>query len=1359
VKNFCIETEIKSPARVGANLNRFFQAVLMMVAVVGLSSCCQIFPHACALIGLTPSSPTGGSRIVSRHRGALLRPFAGSNVTGGPEIAPFLGNLSAVAVPSSAPPTDIFGVQRQPDCSLTFVQWVATVAPNGSTTFALLSEAPHFEKTLRNNAFLTTTQGMFPNGCVDASLGLTSDFFNFMGVGKNGREILGIVGISGVVTSGAMLDGSYTQPTTQTTDLPPVTIVSADLNNDGDPDVVAVNTSGARSSITVFLGKDDGTFQSGVNLALPGTAAQYAVIDDLNHDGIPDILVGSSGPNFAFSVFIGNGDGTFKPAQTVTPTGNTLIFSTAFITADVNGDGFKDIIAANGQVFLGKGDGITYTLVAQPAFPEILTATSNFVPQIVAADFNNDKKLDLATDDGATIRTFGGNGDGTFTAGPAYATVANFGFLLATDLDGDGNIDLWSGYAGRGFYGPDQSQNFPPAYALMGNGDGTFQGAPALPIKYTGTNLADLNGDGRLDLIGPVSGATQSTFSTFLTGTNGVPVAGPSLPLPAGVGVDSYAVGDLTSDKIPDLVFVSLAPQIQSFYVAMGKGDGSFQTPTAMPTPSLVPSGQDVNENITGLQLADINHDGKLDLVYSFSDQDANSQLFLEGFAVQLGNGDGTFKPPVITTTFSSLTAPVFFFTNTLSGVFDVNGDNFPDVFLVLPTAIVNGTTQHQVQLFVGKGDGTFSPPNMLTLTGNIRASNAPGDGSPFALADLNGDGKVDLIATGSDTSGSTPTVAIALGNGDGTFQAPTLLTLEGFGYASGPAIADFDGDGKLDLFANVVVEGMGQGIFPGNGNGTFQTISNADGTVSAPEAIVLAASGGAVATDLNDDGKPDLIVGNVLLLNKNGSVVPPAATTTTAVTSSVNPSTAGTNITFTATVISATAGTITGTVTFLDGATSLGTGTVGAGGVVMLMTSSLAAGSHSITAQYGGDANFATSTSPVLSQVVNGAARASTTTALLSSLNPSTTGISVTLTATVTSATAGTITGTVTFLDGATSLGTGSIGGGGKATLSTSALTQGSHSITAQYGGDTNFATSTSVALSQVVNAGALTSTTTMLTGPATAASGASVTFMASVTPANGAKVPTGTVTFLDGAISIGMSALNGSGSATFSTSTLATGSHSITAQYGGDANFSASTSTAASISITAAAGNFTLSVAPSSVTVTATQPGIAVVTVTPTNGFNQQVQFSCSNVPEGIDCEFEPHSVTPNGGPVTTMLAVTEEAEGNARGRKLGAAIGTWFGGGPTRFTLPMKTVFVPALGCELLLLAGLRRRRKSANQRGDLQFAFTVMLLVTIGTFVGGCSSMPNSHNTSATITVIGTGPGNQTAMAPLTINIQR
>ena len=149
-----------------------------------------------------------------------------------------------------------------------------------------------------------------------------------------------------------------------------------------------------------------------------------------------------------------------------------------------------------------------------------------------------------------------------------------------------------------------------------------------LAVNYSGTNLADLNGDGRPDLVG-LTGASQNTFQTLLTGTNGIQVTGPTLAVPAGVSVDYFAVGDVTGDKVQDLVFVSAAPQVQSFYVAIGKGDGSFQTPTATPVPSLVPSGLDINPIVTGVQLAELNHDGKLDLIYSFSDQDARCQRII----------------------------------------------------------------------------------------------------------------------------------------------------------------------------------------------------------------------------------------------------------------------------------------------------------------------------------------------------------------------------------------------------------------------------------------------------------------------------------------------------------------------------------------------------------------------------------------------------------------------------------------------------------------------------------------------------------------------------------------------------------
>jgi len=152
--------------------------------------------------------------------------------------------------------------------------------------------------------------------------------------------------------------------------------------------------------------------------------------------------------------------------------------------------------------------------------------------------------------------------------------------------------------------------------------------------------------------------------------------------------------------------------------------------------------------------------------------------------------------------------------------------------------------------------------------------------------------------------------------------------------------------------------------------------------------------------------------------------------------------------VTFTATVTGVTP---TGTVTFLDGATTLGTGTLSGSGTATFTTSALTTGSHAITAQYAGDANNTASTSNTVTQVVN---KASTTTTVASSANPSSVGQAVTFTATVTGSTP---TGTVTFFDGATALGTGTLSGAGTATFTTSALTLGNHAITAKYNGDAN--------------------------------------------------------------------------------------------------------------------------------------------------------------------------------------------------------------------------------------------------------------------------------------------------------------
>jgi hypothetical protein len=196
---------------------------------------------------------------------------------------------------------------------------------------------------------------------------------------------------------------------------------------------------------------------------------------------------------------------------------------------------------------------------------------------------------------------------------------------------------------------------------------------------------------------------------------------------------------------------------------------------------------------------------------------------------------------------------------------------------------------------------------------------------------------------------------------------------------------------------------------------------------------------------------------------------VAPGGASVAALKSSPNPSVFGEEVTFTATVNPAgvSSNTPTGTVVFDDGQTPIEVLSL-TNGSASFNTGALSVGSHNITATYGGDANFATSTSSILTQVVD---KASTTTTLLGAPNPANVGQTVTLTATVAAVSpgAGSPTGIVTFSEGAATLGTGTVSSG-VATLNISTLSAGSHTIIASYGGDTNFIASASAGFAQSV-------------------------------------------------------------------------------------------------------------------------------------------------------------------------------------------------------------------------------------------------------------------------------------------------
>ncbi len=301
-------------------------------------------------------------------------------------------------------------------------------------------------------------------------------------------------------------------------------------------------------------------------------------------------------------------------------------------------------------------------------------------------------------------------------------------------------------------------------------------------------------------------------------------------------------------------------------------------------------------------------------------------------------------------------------------------------------------------------------------------------------------------------------------------------------------------------------------------------------------------------------------------------SVAATLAASLTTISSSANPSTPGQPVTFTALVMAPSyLGTPTGTVTFsIDGQaqTPVTLSVVGAADEAQYVSSTLAAGQHSVTAAYSGDTNVSPSSGSLPTQAVNSPNLQSTTTTLTSSLNPSTVGQQVTFMAVVTApGFTGTPTGTVTFtIDGQvqTPVSLSVVGGVDEAQFVTSTLTVGQHSVGTAYSGDTNVSPSSASLPTQTVNAASLESTLTTLTSSLNpSAAGEQVTFTADVAASGSAGTPTGTVTFtIDGVSETpsSLQLLKEIDEATFSISTLAAGSHTIAATYNGDKAFSPS-------------------------------------------------------------------------------------------------------------------------------------------------------------------------------------------------------
>jgi hypothetical protein len=1209
---------------------------------------------------------------------------------------------------------------------------------------------------------------------VTAGQGSTNiiNFYAYQEFGFTGNVNLSISGLpSGVTASFSPSSTSFSSTLTLNV------AASAPV---GTSTVTVTGTSGSQTVTTTFqlsINVPSFTFYSSIsslslNEGASGTAylyvtPQYGFTGNavLSASGLPNGVTASFSPNpptpptgiSTLTLTASNNATPGAATITLTATSGSLTQTNSFVLT-INSPNFT-LATAPSEVTLSPGgsEKSTLTITAQNGFSGSISYAASGLPSGVTASFSPNPSsgpsaltltaADTATPVSGTVMITGTSGSLVATtalpvkvraartasttnlsltsaSSSASSTVTLGTLVTATAIVTAGSTPLTTGQVNF----CDATATSCDATHLLGTAQLTNAGTAVLQF---------IPGAGSHSYIAVFAGTNTNAVSTSAASNLSVTAA---LPTAASIA-QSGSAGNYTLTA----TITSQGPIVPSGNVSfLDTTDSNFSLASAKLISSVPAFSLSVSQSPTigaqpeSVATGDFNGDGIPDL--AVANTGANT------ITVLLGNGDGTFKSAASLQTGS---APY----TLVAG--DFNRDGHVDLAVTL-----NSNNSSGINVFLGNGDGTFTPSGSNPPTG-IQPSG-------MTVGDYNGDGLLDLAVANAGNG----TVTILLGNGDGTFT-PANLSPQLVSPTGSMVQGDFNGDGILDLAVSglydgnlTILLGDGDGSFTpagvfseGNGSNSIATgdlngdgkldlvvgnaysatlsilLGNGDGTFTAPAtapAISNYLAAIAVA-DLNNDGKADIVITNyydsnitVLLGNGDGTF---AAGTTTA--TGVDPLALavgdwnGDGINDVAVANNTTLTVFTSQLAQ--------TATASASGISPI-------GQVTVDASYAGDTVYAASTSATTTLGISAPA----VTLSLSSASI-TTAQALTVTIAVNGGSTNPVpTGSVKLTSGNYTSAVATLSGGSATiVIPAGTLPVGTEVLTASFtpdsAGAATYKSATGTA-SVVVTQGVLANTTTSFV-----LSNGNLTFTATVASATGG-IPTGSVSFYAGQTLLGMGTLT-NGVASYTATAFPTGNVSLTAQYSGDADFMPSTSAATPV----------LAVTQGSPTLTVAAAGTAsdVLTLAVAPGYAGTLQLTCTGLPQNATCTFAPSSVVFSGSSnsSTSTLTITT---GTSASLSLPSSL---FGG--SRTITWVATLGLPGLFA--LALASRRRKLKVALR--------TMALLLLLGGFANaltGCggSNSGSSNSGSGTTTpsgtytvqVVATGGSGVTQTTSLNVTVQ-